>query len=115
MLTLFPFTQVFILVLDEHIVIMLIMVAGQPEAEREGVPLSLIVSSPGAVSCLPESPDRQKEDSVAWGAGGAREEAPCVWLPVLGLPDSPGLQGGMVQASLPRMGRLGQRTCCWVQ
>ena len=34
-----PLAQVFILVLDEHIVIMLIVLAGQPEAEREGAPL----------------------------------------------------------------------------
>lgn len=37
-LTLFPLAQVFLLVLEEHIVIMLIMLAGQPEAEREGRP-----------------------------------------------------------------------------
>lgn len=39
MLTRPPLTQVFIPVLEEHIVIMLIMLAGQPEARREGAPL----------------------------------------------------------------------------
>lgn len=34
-----PSAQVFLLVLDEHIVIMLIMLAGQPKAKREGPPL----------------------------------------------------------------------------
>ena len=39
MLTRPPLTQVFIPVLEEHIVIMLIMLAGQPGARREGAPL----------------------------------------------------------------------------
>lgn len=52
------------------------------------MPLSLIVSFPGAVGCLPESLDRPTEDCMAGRAG---EEAG-VRLPVLGLPDSPGLQ-----------------------
>ena len=39
MLTRPRLTQVFIPVLEEHIVIMLIMLAGQLEARREGAPL----------------------------------------------------------------------------
>ena len=41
--------------------------------------LSLIVSSPGAVGCLPESPRRQREDCVA-GWASCPGAASCTWF-----------------------------------
>lgn len=64
-----PLAQVFILVLDEHIVIMLIVLAGQPEAEREGVPPNCFPSLEQLVVC--KSPDRQRLGD-RWGEGRKR-------------------------------------------
>ena len=88
MLTRPPLTQVFIPVLEEHIVIMLIMLAEQPEARREG-PSPELFPSPGAVGCLPESPDRRWE-----GCGGGAGGAGAVGFLAPGLLNPPGPSGG---------------------
>lgn len=88
-----PLAQVFILVLDEHIVIMLIMLVGQPEAVREGAPPNCFPSLEQLVVC--PSPQTGR----GWGTGGVREgRGLCsVQGSGPGLQDPPGLQRGRAQ------------------
>lgn len=89
MLTRPALTQVFIPVLEEHIVIMLIMLAGQLEARREGAPL------PNCFPLLEQSvvcPSPQTSRGKAVGEGQAGLGLWGFLSP--GLPNPPGLSGG---------------------
>lgn len=112
MLTRPPLAQVFILVLEEHIVIMLIMLAGQPVSRSGGGGPPLPNCFPlleQLVVCLSPHTGRGKAAGQGWQGWSP------VGLPIPGLQDPPGLQGGRSQEELPRMGLLGKGTFCWIQ
>lgn len=89
MLTRPALTQVFIPVLEEHIVIMLIMLAGQLEARREGAPLpNCFPLLEQLVVCL--SPQTSRGKAVGEGQAGLG-----LWVFLSpGLLNPPGLSGG---------------------